>query len=250
MRYGPLLYELVLRDIKIKYRRSALGVLWTVLNPLLMMVILYVVFSKLFRFEIENYAIYILSGQVLFNYYQTATTDAMLAILGNASLIKKIYLPKYILVLAKVLSGGVNLAASFAALVIVILATGGRITPVFFLAAVPLVCLLVFSVGIGLVLAAYTVRFRDIQHLYGVFCMGLFYLTPVIYPSSILPEYMKRIVYFNPLTRMLDPFRCIVMENKIPAAGDMLFCMMTAVIAAAAGGMVFRLRQKKFILEL
>lgn len=250
MKYGPLLYELVLRDIKIKYRRSVLGVLWTVLNPLLMMVILYVVFSKLFRFEIENYAIYILSGQVLFNYYQMATTDAMVAILGNASLIKKVYLPKYILVLAKILSGAVNLAASFAALMIVIVITGGRITLMFFMAVIPLICLIIFAMGIGLILAAYTVRFRDIQHLYSVFCMGLFYLTPVIYPSSILPEYMKQVVYYNPLTRMIEPFRTIVMENAVPPAADIIFCMVAALSAVLIGGLVFKRRQKKFILEL
>lgn len=250
MKYGPLLYELVLRDIKIKYRRSVLGVLWTVLNPLLMMVILYVVFSKLFRFEIENYAIYILSGQVLFNYYQMATTDAMVAILGNASLIKKVYLPKYILVLAKILSGAVNLAASFAALMIVIVITGGRITLMFFMAVIPLICLIVFAMGIGLILAAYTVRFRDIQHLYSVFCMGLFYLTPVIYPSSILPDYMKQIVYYNPLTRMIDTFRTIVMENAVPSGADIIFCMVAALSAVLIGGLVFQRRQKQFILEL
>lgn len=250
MKYGPLLYELVLRDIKIKYRRSVLGVLWTVLNPLLMMMILYVVFSKLFRFEIDNYAIYILSGQVLFNYYQMATTDAMMAILGNASLIKKIYLPKYILVLAKIMSGAVNLAASFAALMIVIVATGGKITLIFFLAALPLICLIFYAMGVGLILASYTVRFRDIQHLYSVFCMGLFYLTPVIYPFSILPDYMKRVIYYNPLTRMLDTFRTIVMENQFPAAEDLVFCLVNAAIAVLAGGLIFRRRQKKFILEL
>lgn len=250
MKYGPLLYELVLRDIKIKYRRSVLGVLWTILNPLLMMGILYVVFSHLFRFEIENYAIYVLSGQILFNYYQMATTDAMTAVLGNASLIKKIYLPKYILVLAKILSGAVNLAASFAALIIVIVIVGGRITPVFLLALIPIVSLVVFSMGIGMILAAYTVRFRDIQHLYGVFCMGLFYLTPVIYPLSILPKYMERIIYYNPVARIIETFRTIVIDNTIPGTGDIIYCLMAALLAAGAGAIVFKSRQKKFILEL
>lgn len=250
MQYLPLLYELVLRDIKIKYRRSILGVLWTVLNPLLMMLILYVVFSKLFRFDIENYAIYVMSGQVVFNYFQTSTSDAMMAVLGNAALIKKIYLPKYILVLAKILSGAVNLFASFAALMIVILVSGGTITPVFFLSVLPLGCLVCFSMGVGMVLAAYTVRFRDIQHLYSVFCTGLFYLSPVIYPVSILPDYMTDVVKDNPITQILEVFRVIVLENEIPAAKNLFIIIMWAFGAVLAGGLVFVRRQKKFILEL
>lgn len=250
MSYYPLLYELVLRDIKIKYRRSILGLLWTVLNPLLMMGILYVVFSKLFRFDIENYAIYILSGQILFNYYQMSTSDGMMAILGNGALIKKIYLPKYILVLARTLSGAVNLAASFVALIIVILLTGGKVTLVFLFSIIPLCAVIAFSFGISLVLAAVTVRFRDIQHLYGVFCTGLFYLTPVIYPVTILPDYIRKIVYYNPLTRMVDIFRIIVMENRIPGMGDIVYCLVAALFALIIGGVIFRRRQKNFILEL
>lgn len=249
-KYLPLLYELVLRDIKIKYRRSILGVLWTVLNPLLMMLILCLVFSKLFRFDIENYAIYVLSGQVIFNYFQMSTSDAMMAILSNGALIKKIYLPKYILVLAKILSGAVNLFASFVALMIVILASGGKAGAVFFLSVLPLGCLICFSMGVGMILAAYTVRFRDIQHLYGVFCTGLFYLSPVIYPVSILPDYMTRVVACNPLTQIMAVFRTIILENKIPAVEDIFIIILWALGTVLAGSMVFVRRQKKFILEL
>ena len=174
LRFRALLYELTARDIKVKYRRSVLGLLWTVLNPLLMMLVLCFVFSKLFRFDIENYAIYVLSGQVIFNYFQMSTTDAMMAILNNAALIKKVYVPKYMLVLVKILSGTVYLLASFAALLVVMALTGSKIAgPVFFVIPVFAV-LMIFSLGVGLLLAALTVRFRDIQHLYGVFCTALF----------------------------------------------------------------------------
>lgn len=249
-KFKSLLYELVIRDIKIKYRRSILGVLWTILNPLLMMLILYVVFSKLFRFEIKNYAIYILSGQIIFNYYQAATTDAMSSILGNASLIKKIYIPKYMLVLAKTLSASVNLLASLLALLVVIVVTGGRLTAEVLLVPIPFICVILFSLGVGLVLAAVTVRFRDIMHLYGVFCTGLFYLTPVIYPASILPEYMKQIVYYNPITRIIAMFRELIMEYKLPVKGDLIYCILSATAMVLIGMLVFWKRQKKFILDL
>ena len=98
LRFRPLLNELVARDIKIKYRRSVLGVLWTLLNPLLMMIVLSIVFSNLFKFDVENFPIYLLSGQVIFNFYSDATNSSMTSILGSASLIKKVYIPKYLFV--------------------------------------------------------------------------------------------------------------------------------------------------------
>lgn len=249
-KFRPLLYELVARDVKIKYRRSFLGVLWTVLNPLLMMVVLYLVFSNLFRFDIENYAIYVMCGQVIFNYYQSATTDAMLSVAGNAALIKKVYLPKYMLVLAKILSGAVNLAASFAALLAVLLATGGRLHLNLWWTIVPFAGVMTFSFGAGLILAAVTVRFRDVQHLYGVFCTALFYLTTVIYPFSILPDFMKDIVYFNPLTRMVEAFRHIVMEGRPPGPVDLWFCVVPSMFVLTAGVVIFERREKTFILDL
>ena len=115
LRFRPLLSELMARDIKIKYRRSVLGVLWTMLNPLMMMVILSVVYSNLFKFDVENFSIYLLSGQVMFNFFSESTTTAMSSILGNASLIKKVYVPKYLFVLSRICSTSINLRASFTA---------------------------------------------------------------------------------------------------------------------------------------
>ncbi|MDU7710380.1 MAG: ABC transporter permease, partial [Clostridium sp.] len=123
LKFKPLLGELVARDIKIKYRRSVLGVLWTLLNPLCMMIILSVVFSNLFKFDIENFPLYILSGQVIFNFYSDATSGAMSAIIGSAALIKKVYVPKYLFVLSRVFSSTINLMASFTAMLIVMVAT-------------------------------------------------------------------------------------------------------------------------------
>ena len=123
MKFRPLLGELVARDIKIKYRRSVLGVLWTLLNPLFMMIILSVVFSNLFKFDIENFPLYLLSGQIIFNFYSESTSSAMSAITGNAALIKKVYVPKYLFVISRVFSSFINLMASFTALILVMVAT-------------------------------------------------------------------------------------------------------------------------------
>ena len=112
LKFQPLLSELVARDVKIKYRRSVLGVLWTLLNPLCMMVILSVVFSNIFKFDVENFPLYVLSGQVIFNFFNDATTSSMTSIISNAALLKKIYVPKYLFVLARVFSSFINLMAS------------------------------------------------------------------------------------------------------------------------------------------
>lgn len=249
-KFKALLYELTTRDIKVKYRRSILGLLWTVLNPLLMMLILCFVFSQLFRFDIENYAIYVLSGQVIFNYFQISTTDAMMSILNNGTLIKKVYIPKYMLVLVKILSGTVYLLASFAALLIVMGITGNRIrgTVIFFI--IPFLCLILFSLGMGLLLASMTVKFRDIMHLYGVFCTALFYITPIIYPFSILPDYMKKVVYYNPLTAIMDVFRVVVVEGQIPQIERVIYSILISVGMFLVGRTVFKKRQNSFILDL
>ena len=200
LKFQPLLSELVARDVKIKYRRSVLGVLWTLLNPLCMMVILSVVFSNIFKFDVENFPLYVLSGQVIFNFFNDATTSSMTSIISNAALLKKIYVPKYLFVLARVFSSFINLMASFTALLLVMVAVRAELHWMVFLSFIPLLMVVVFSLGVGMLLAALTVRFRDIMHLYSVFTTGLMYLTPVIYPMSMLPDGIKTVVMMNPLT--------------------------------------------------
>ena len=193
-KFQPLLQELVARDIKIKYRRSVLGVLWTLLNPLCMMIVLSVVFSNLFKFDVENFPLYLLSGQVVFTFFSDSTTSSMTAIINNASLIKKIYVPKYLFVLSRVFSSFINLMASFTALLLVMVATRAELHWTVLFVPVPMFLLVGFCLGIGLILSAITVKFRDIMHLYSVFVTALMYLTPVIYPMSILPEWLYPIV--------------------------------------------------------
>ena len=213
-KFQPLLQELVARDIKIKYRRSVLGVLWTLLNPLCMMIVLSVVFSNLFKFDVENFPLYLLSGQVVFTFFSDSTTSSMTAIINNASLIKKIYVPKYLFVLSRVFSSFINLMASFTALLLVMVATRAELHWTVLFVPVPMLLLVGFCLGIGLILSAITVKFRDIMHLYSVFVTALMYLTPVIYPMSILPEWLYPIVRLNPITNILLMFRDVMLNNK------------------------------------
>lgn len=190
-KFRPLLSELIARDIKTKYRKSILGVLWTILNPLFMMIVLSVVFSNLFKFDIEYFPVYLLSGQLIFNFFSESTTNAMGAIIANGPLIKKIYVPKYMFVLSRIFSSSINLMASFTALIFVMLAMRVDLHYTVLLVPIPLFFIIFFSMGIGLILSAIAVKFRDIVHLYSVFVTALMYLTPVIYPMSILPEWLE-----------------------------------------------------------
>jgi ABC-type polysaccharide/polyol phosphate export permease len=249
-KFQPLLYELVARDVKIKYRKSVLGVLWTLLNPLLMMAILSIVFSNLFRFEIENYSLYLLSGQILFNFYNESTSGAMTAILGNASLIKKVYIPKYLFVVSRIASSSINVLSSFCALILVMLFTRMELHYTMFLVIIPLVYIIIFSLGVGLILAALTVKFRDIMHLYGVFITALMYLTPIIYSIEMLPGWVQVIVRLNPLTGILEIFRNVMIYNTIPPISQFLISFVVVCFMLLLGLWVFYKQQDEFILNL
>ncbi|MBS5325122.1 MAG: ABC transporter permease [Lachnospiraceae bacterium] len=250
VKFQPLLSELVARDIKIKYRRSVLGVLWTLLNPLCMMIILSIVFSSIFKFDVENFPLYVLSGQVIFNFFNDSTTSSMSAIISSASLIKKVYVPKYLFVLSRVMSSFINLMASFTALLLVMVATRAELHWTVFLSVIPLAMVVLFSFGVGMFLAAITVRFRDVIHLYSVFTTGLLYLTPVIYPMAALPDVVKTIVMINPLTNYLLIFRDVMFNNTLPSVFSVLLGIAEAALALALGLYVFYKNQDEFILNL
>lgn len=250
VKFQPLLKELVGRDIKIKYRRSVLGVLWTLLNPLFMMIVLSVVFSNLFKFDIENFPLYLLSGQIIFNFFNDTTTTSMGAIIGNASLIKKIYVPKYLFVLSRVVSSVINLMASFTALMLVMLAMRVEMHWMVILSPIPILFLVAFSLGIGLILAAITVKFRDIMHLYSVFTTALMYLTPVIYPMSILPRWLSIVVRANPITNILIMFRDVMLYGRLPSVEGIIIALVETTLALCVGLYVFYKNQDQFILNI
>ena len=248
--YRGLLVELVSRDIKTRYRRSYLGILWTVLNPLLMMVVLTVVFSTLFVHSIHNFPVYFLSGRVLFDFFSQATRDSTVAIVRNSSLITKIYIPKYIFPLSKVMSAFINVGFAMLALLAVMLATGAPFFWTILLFPIPLFYLLGFCIGLGLLLAAITVFFRDIEHLYGIFLTLLMYMTPLFYPVSILPERFLIMLQLNPLYHYVKMFRDVVYLGTLPSLESHLLCLSMAIIALVLGGAVFYKLQDRFILHI
>lgn len=249
-KFQPLLSELISRDIKTKYRKSILGVFWTILNPLFMMIVLSVVFSNLFKFDIEYFPVYLLSGQLVFNFFSEATTNAMGAIIMNGPLIKKIYVPKYMFVLSRIFSSAINLMASFTALIFVMLAMRVELHYTVLLVPIPLVFIILFSLGVGMMLSAIAVKFRDVVHLYSVFITALMYLTPVIYPMSILPGWLEKIVVLNPITNILIMFRDVMINNSIPSVMSILLATVETLVVLAVGLYVFYKSQDTFILNI
>lgn len=250
-RYQFLIEQLVSRDFKTKYKRSVFGVLWSLLNPLLTMSVQYIVFSRLFRFNIENYSVYLLTGIVVFNAFSDATTQAMNAIVGNASLITKVYVPKYIYPVTKVLSSSINLLFSLIPLLLVTLITGVPLTWNLLLLPYGIVTLILFCIGLSFALSAAMVFFRDMQFLWGVLTMMWQYATPIIYDmSTIEGTFLYPLQSINPLYRYVTFFRTILLEGVSPRPEEYLICLVMALLALAVGGWIFKKTQGQFILHL
>lgn len=251
MKHRDLLSQLVVRDIKLKYRRSFLGYLWSILNPLFTMLVMWVVFSNLFRFDIEYFPVYLLTGQVLFGFMNEATNMSMLSIVNSASLMKKTYIPKYIFTLSRVTSSLVNLLFSMVALIIVILITGAPLTWRALLFIFPVIQLYFFCLGLGLFLAQATVFFRDLQYIWGVALTAWMYITPIFYPITIMPEQLQRIIKVcNPMYAYIEQFRDSVLYG-VPSGPKIIYAGIGwAIIMMAFGIWRFVKNQDRFILYI
>jgi len=249
-RYGYLLRQLVSRDFKSKYKRSVLGVLWSFLNPLLTMLVQYIVFSTLFRGDIPNYPLYLLSGIVCFNFFSEATGMALTSIVGNSALITKVYVPKYIYPLSRVLSSSINLLMSLIPLMLVALLTRTPLRPAILLLPIGLVCLVGFSLGVGLVLSTMMVFFRDTQFLWGVVSLLWMYATPVFYPESIIPAKFMLLYKCNPLYHIIRFIRIALIQGVSPEPKAYALCLIASFVPLLLGVLVFKKHQDKFVLNL
>lgn len=243
-----ILTSLVSKDFKLKYRRSVLGVAWSVLNPLLMMIVLAAVFSVVFRGTIEPFPVYLILGQTLFTFMSDATSGAMGSIIESAPLIKKIRINKMLFPLEKVMFALLNFAISLIAVAMVMIFF--QVVPTFNILLLPvlLIYLFMFNLGLGLLLAALSVFFRDIMHLWGVILTAWTYATPLFYSIEILPDWMIPIMQFNPMYYYVTYFREIAMWGTTPGLMENLICFGCGAAALVVGLLVFRKQQKKFIL--
>lgn len=249
-KYSFLVEQLVGKDFKTKYKRSVLGIFWSFLNPLLTMGVQFIIFSTLFKSSIDNYPIYLLSGIVCYNFFNEVANMCLTSITGNESLIKKVYVPKYIYPVSRSLSSGINLLFSLIPLLGMMLITGTPIRPTFILLIFGVVCLYMFSLGMGLILASMMVFFRDTQFLWGVVSMIWMYATPIIYPETIIPGNILVFLKLNPLYHIVRFFRAILIEGVSPEPKSYLICLVLSVVPLLIGSYIFKKSQDKFVLYL
>lgn len=251
LRYQDLVAQLVSRDLKKKYRRSFLGYLWSILNPLLVMIVMTIVFSTMFRHNIANYPVYLLSGRMLFDFFTTSTTQGMKSVTGNQALLKKTYIPKYIFTFAKVTSCMVDTVLSLGALFIVMIATRTPFHLTMLYIPVIILELYVFSLGLAFLLAELEVFFRDIEYIYHAINIAWMYMTPLFYPIEQLPTALQlSIKVFNPMYYYVAAFRDIILNGKMPGPRLLYGCPLLALLSLAIGVAFFHKNQNKFILYL
>ncbi|MBQ2902899.1 MAG: ABC transporter permease [Clostridia bacterium] len=261
-KYRYLLFEIVRKNIKLQYRNSVLGIFWTFLQPLMTTLVLVLIFGGVFGRKdasLVNYPIYLLCGRLIYEFFTQSTKRAMRSISNSASVIKKVYVPKYIYPLSNVIANFVTFIISLLVLVCFIVyfyffsAEPPHITPYVFLSPVPIIILLILSVGIGLILCTLQVFFKDIEYLYEVFCMLLFYMTPIIYTLDTLNiqlEWVKIILMANPLYSIIEMFRDCVLFGEMMNPNHVLYSLGFSLATLFIGLLAFYKKQDKFILHI
>ncbi len=249
-RYDFLLKQLVSREFNKKYKRSVLGVTWSFFNPLLTMLVQYVVFSKLFHSNVPNYPVYLLTGVVFMQFYTTAVSTGMNAITGNASLIKKVYMPKYIYPLSRIISSLINFLISLIPLLLVILITKTPIRLTVLLLVFDILCMLGFVAGMVMLMTTAMTFFQDTQFIWSVLSVMWTYLTPVFYPETIIPDKLLPVYHMNPMYQYIKFARTCIIDGVSPEPISYLWCILTSAAVFLLGVLVFKKCQSKFVLHL
>lgn len=250
-----ILKQLVTKDLKRKYRRSVLGIAWSVLNPLMMMIVMSVVFSFVFRADIENYPLYLILGNITFSFMSESTSQALMSFIDAAPLLKKVRVSRFVFPVQKVLFALVNFTFSLVAVALVML--WFRVVPTWHIIWLPvcLFLLVLFCSGIGLIVGSLAVFFRDVVHLWSVILTAWTYLTPIFWVPTQLaangaPTWVMSIVELNPMYGFVTFMRDIFLWNQNPSMQTLGLCVFWAVIMLGIGILVFRKTQHKFILYI
>ena len=249
-KYTFLLKQLISRDFKVKYKRSVLGVFWSLLYPVLMTLVMSIVFSNVFKFSTPgvSYIAYLISGLTLFNYYSEASNLAMSSVVANFSLINKVYIPKYIFPVSIVLFVGINFLLTLIPLYVVLIFTGTGLCWQHILLPYVYLCLLMFTLGMGFILSTIAVFLRDLFYIYGIVITIWTYLTPIMYDIKIIDNpILVFIMKLNPMYQYINFTRSIMLYHWTPTLGQFLGCGISALVVLVIGLLVFRSKQDKFI---
>ena len=242
-----LFEELVKRDFKKKYKRTVLGMFWSMLSPLLNLLVMSLVFSQFFGRNTPHYTIYLFSGNIVMAFFRESTRGGMSALMSNAGIISKINVPKYLFLLSKNVSALINFGLTILVYFLFVAGDGLLFHPRFLMLIVPIVCLTFISIGIGMILSAMFVFFRDTEYLYDVFLTLLTYLSAIFYDVSSFPAKMQRMFLLNPVYVCIKYFRTIVIDGNIPSLQFNGLIMFYAVFFLLIGGWVYKHYNQKFV---
>ncbi len=248
--YRDLVGQLVARDVKVRYKRSVLGVAWTMLNPLLMMVVLTLVFSHLFRWDLPNYPVYLLSGTLLWNFFAQTTTLGMQQLVWGGALLHRIYVPRTVFAVSALGTGLVNLALALIPLSLIMLVTGAPFRPALVFVPIAVVQAALFTLGVSLLLSSVAVAFPDIIEMYQVILTAWYFLTPVFYPAKIFPAQYALWLKINPMHHLVAAFRGPIYEGALPSVESMAASTALALAVLAVGWLAFTAHADRMVYRL
>jgi len=242
-----LFSELVKRDFKKKYKRTYLGMLWSLLSPLLSLLIMSLVFTGFFGRTQPHYTIYIFCGNIVFSYFTDSTGGGMGALVNNAEVFSKINLPKYLFLFSRNVSSFINFGLTFLVFLFFSVIDGIKLGWVFVSLVIPIFSMVVFNLGVGLILSALFVFFRDMQYLWGVFTTLLMYMSAIFYTVDSFSPTIQRLFHLNPVYVYIRYFRLVVIDGRFPSAAVNFLAVGYAALAFALGALVYKKYNRKFI---
>ncbi|MBK7386522.1 MAG: ABC transporter permease [Methanothrix sp.] len=248
--YRELIKILTISDLKVKYQSSVLGFAWSMLNPLLLMLILYAVFSNAFRAAEDQFALYLLIGVISWRFFANGTTSAMNVIVSNSSLVTKIFIPREGLVLSATLSAFISSLMEFLVLIPFLIVLGAGLSPYIplFLIIHAIYFLIVY--GVSLILAALYVYYRDLTQIWNVIIQMGFFLSPIVYPLSAVPSEYIDYYMLNPMTGIIQMYREILLYHQIPPLESIVFTLSAGLFIAIIGSYIFRRLERRFAEEI
>lgn len=242
-----LFSELVKRDFKQKYKRTVLGMWWSVLSPLLSLLVMKLVFTQFFGRSTPHYMTYLFCGNLVFSYFKESTSGGMNALMANRGIISKVNVPKYMFLLSKNISALINFGLTLCVF-FVFAAFDHIMFGIHFLALVyPLMCLILFNIGIGLILSAMYVFFRDTSYLYDIFTLLLMYMSAIFYQVDTFSPMVQRLFLCNPVYCYIKYFRIVVLEGNIPGLAYHFLCAFYVLVALVTGGVIYKKNNHKFL---
>lgn len=250
MKNFNLIKELALSDFKLRYKGSLLGLLWSFLKPLLMLLILYFVFSLIIKLEIDNYILFLFLGIILWTFFMDSTVLSMSNVLSKGELIKKVYFPRKVLVISSCLNSFLNLLFSLLVFIIFLLLFKIKITIYFFLFIIILSLLFILSLGFSYLLSGLYVKYRDIDHLWGILLTIGFWVTPIVYSVDFVPKNYLTLYMLNPLARIISYSRDLLIYNKTPSIWNILITFLICFAIYLVGYYVYKKRSLYFAEDL